>query len=135
MPKKKRISVSSAKAKGRRFQQWVCKKISWATGIEWGKDCLIDSRPMGQSGVDTILIGKALEMYPFSPEVKNQESWSLAAYIKQAKENQKEGTDWQVFLKKNRHEELVVMDANVWFDIWRRYLLLLEKKKKKRKQT
>jgi hypothetical protein len=125
----KRMKTSSAKAKGRRLQQWVCKQISKATGIKWGKDCLIDSRPMGQSGTDTILIGEAQELYPFATECKNQERWDLPSYIKQAKEAQekvnkdhKTETNWQVFLKKNRHEEIIIMDACCWFEIWRDYL-------------
>ncbi len=125
-PKKKpRITVSSAKAKGRRLQQWVAKKISDVTGIECGKDCLIESREMGQDGVDVKLYGIAKEKFPFSVECKNQESWSIIQYIKQAKTNNLKGTDWILFLKKNLHEEIVVMDAKAFFDIYEQHLLML----------
>ena len=55
------IKTSSAKAKGRSLQQWVCQKISDLLNIPWGKDELIASREMGQSGVDIRLIGEAQE--------------------------------------------------------------------------
>ena len=115
---KKRIAVSSAKAKARRLQDWVTKNVSKITGIKYGKDELIASRPMGQSGVDTILIGKAKEMFPFSTECKYQETWSVPAWIKDAKDNQMKGTDWLLFVRKNRHEEIVIMDAEAFFDLY-----------------
>ncbi len=120
--KKPRITVASAKAKGRRLQQWVAKKISDITGIESGKDCLIESREMGQDGVDVKLYGIAREKFPFSVECKNQETWSILQYIRQAKTNNIKGTDWILFLKKNGHEEIAVIDANAFFDIYEQYL-------------
>lgn len=122
MAKKKRITVASAKAKGRSLQKWIAKKISEITGIECGKDCLIQSREMGQSGTDVRLIGIAKEKFPFSVEAKNQETWSIPAWIQQAKENQVKGTDWLLFIKKNRHEEIVIMDAKAFFDIYSQYI-------------
>ena len=47
---KKRIKVSSAKAKARILQNWVAQKISEITGIACGKDCQIEGREMGQQG-------------------------------------------------------------------------------------
>lgn len=120
--KKRRITVKSAKAKGRKFQQFVAERISVFTGIPFGKDELIRSREMGQSGVDIVLLGRALDLFPFSVEAKNQEKISLWAWIKQAKENQKEGTDWLLFCKRNREDPIVVMDMGVFFKI-------IEKKK------
>ena len=125
MKNKKTIKISSAKAKGRKLQQWVAKKISEVTGIPCGKDCLIESREMGQCGVDVKLYGNAKEKFPFSVESKWQETWGLPAFVKQAKENKIKGTDWLLFLKKNRHEEIVVMDAKAFFDIWGQYLNML----------
>ncbi len=99
MAKKKRISVQSAKAKGRRLQQWAMRKISELTGIPCGKDELIASREMGQSGTDVRLIGKAQKVFPWSVECKNQQTWSIPKWIIQAKENQKKGTNWLLFVK------------------------------------
>lgn len=120
--RKKRITTASAKDKGRRLQKWVAQQISRITGIECGKDCLIESREMGQDGVDVKLYGIAEEKFPFSVECKYQEQWALPAYIKQAKANIKKGTDWILFIKKNRYEELVVMNAETFFDIYGEYI-------------
>jgi hypothetical protein len=109
------IKPSSAKAKGRSLQQWTCQKISDLTGLPWGKDELIASREMGQSGVDVRLIGEAKEKFPYSVECKYQESWALSAWIEQAKANQMDGTDWLLVLRKNRMKPVVVMDAEAFF--------------------
>jgi hypothetical protein len=117
--KKKRISTSAAKQKGRLLQQWAAEKISDLTGIPWGPgdDSLISSRPMAQKGVDVILRGKALKLAPFSIECKRQESWSVQAWIKQAKENQIPNTDWALIIRKNKMEPVIVMDAEAFFRI------------------
>lgn len=114
---KKRIKTSSAKAKGRNLQKWTCQKISELLGIPWGKDELIASREMGQSGTDVRLVEEAQERFPFSVECKYQETWSVPSWIKQAKENQKEGTDWLLIMKKNHKEPVVVMDGERFFEI------------------
>lgn len=116
---KMRISNSSAKAKGRRLQQWTCQKISDFLGIPWGKDELIASREMGQSGTDIRLLGEAQKRFPYSIECKYQETWSVLAWIEQAKQNQKEGTEWLLVLKKNRINPVVVVDAEHFFDLWK----------------
>ena len=112
----------SAKNKGRILQVWIAKQISKITGIECGKDLDIESRQMGQSGVDVLLRGRAAELFPYSIEAKNQESWSLPAWIKQSKGNMKPNTDWLLFCKKNYHEEIVVMDASRFFELYKRLL-------------
>ncbi len=112
---KKPISVASRKAKGRKLQQWVCQKISDLTGIPWGKDELIGSREMGQSGVDVKLIGIAKDQFPYSIECKWQESWKVPEWIKQAQANQKKGTEWLLVLRRKNEKEVVVMDAEVFF--------------------
>lgn len=121
------MKVSSAKAKGRRLQQWAMRQISKLTGIPCGKDELIASREMGQSGTDVRLIGKAQQAFPYSVECKYQETWSIPAWIKQAKENQKEGTEWLLFIKKNHHEEIVVLDAEVFFKLLQKPKLIRRK--------
>jgi len=117
--KKKPITIASRKAKARKAQQWVAKKISMLIGLPWGSEEQIASREMGQSGVDIRLIGEAKEMFPWSVEVKNQEKWDVSGAIKQAKDNQMNGTDWILFMKKTRHEYITILDAEVFFDILR----------------
>ena len=119
------MKISSKKAKGRRFQQWVAQKISNITGIECGKDCLIESREMGQSGSDIKLYGIAKEKFPFNIECKNQQNWSIPAWIDQAKNNQNEGTNWLLFIKKNHYEPIIIMDAEAFFNLYKKYLNLL----------
>lgn len=114
------MKSSSAKAKGRSLQQWVCQRISDLLGLPWGKDELIASREMGQKGTDVRLLGEAQERFPFSVECKNQEKWSVLEWIKQARRNQKDNTDWLLVLKKNKTEPVVVMDAARFFELLRR---------------
>ena len=109
------IAVSSRKAKGRNFQKQVAERISDLLDIPYGKDELIASREMSQAGTDIRLIGRAKELFKYSCECKNQETWSLPKWIKQAKSNKEKGTDWLLFVKKNRHEPIVVMDMDTFF--------------------
>lgn len=115
--KKKKIQVSSAKAKGRNLQQWVCEKISDLTGFEWGQDKSIESRGMGQNGVDVRLEKAVLRKFPYSVECKFQESWNVHQWIEQAKQNQIKGTDWLLVCKRSRKNPVVIMDAEVFFKL------------------
>lgn len=119
--KKRRMKTSSAKAKGRRLQQYVCECISRVIGEPWGyeDDKLIQPRPMGQPGVDIILRGNASALFPFSVECKNAEAVNIFKAAKQAESNAKEGTTWALVVKKNKEEAMWVMPAYVffaWFD-------------------
>lgn len=75
----------------------------------------IESRPMGQKGVDVRMESQVLKLFPFSVECKWQESWSVPAWIKQAIENMKKGTDWLLIIKRSRDRPVVVMDAEAFF--------------------
>lgn len=117
---KKRIRPQSAKAKGRRLQQWACKKISELTGYEWGSsgdDKPIESRPMGQSGTDVRMESHVRKLFPYSVECKFQESWSIPAWIEQAKANEAEGTDWLLIVKRSQKRPVVIMDATKFFEL------------------
>lgn len=115
--KKKRITVSSAKAKGRNLQQWVCRKISDLLNIPWGPDEMIASREGAQNGTDVRLVGEARKRFPFAVECKWCESWAIPAWIKQAKSNEEPGMDWLLIIKKNHHEPIVVLDADLFFEL------------------
>lgn len=123
--KSESIKVRSAKNKAVKLQNWVAEQISKITGIKYGHDELIQGREMGQSGVDIKLYGIAKEKYPFSVECKNEEKWDVPSYIRQAQDNQQNGTDWQVIFTKNQYGNFVIMDAKAWFDIWEQYLNML----------
>jgi len=116
------MKAKSAKAKGRRLQQWVANKIADLLDIPTGKDLDIESRPMGQSGVDVILRGKALKLFPFSVECKNTEKFSIPKWIKQAQKNKLSNTDWILFCKRNHMDPIVVLNAEVFFNIMRRVI-------------
>ena len=127
------MKTRSAKNKGVRLQKWCAEKISKLLNIPCGKDELISSRTMGISGTDVILIGKAKKEFPYSIENKNCESWAFPKWIKQAKENQEKGTNWLLIVKKNHHEPIVVMDADVFFKIQEELIKLKEKIKLRKK--
>lgn len=109
----KRIKVQSAKGKGMNFQREICQKISDLIGIPYlrgNDDSLIESRGGGQHGVDIILRGEAKKRFPFSIEAKNQENMNLVETIKQAQENQVDGTTWLVVhRRKALPMDLVIM--------------------------
>lgn len=115
-----RISVSSAKAKGRRLQQDVARRISELVGIPCGKDECIESRPMGQSGTDVRLSAEARALFPFSVETKASEAWDVPGAIRQAKANTYDGTDWLVVMKRSREAPVAIMDAEALFKILER---------------
>ena len=101
------MKAQSAKAKGRRLQQWVRDKLIEALDIH-PED--IESRSMGAGGEDLIMARAAREKFPFSIECKNQEKLNVWDAYKQASENSK---DYEpiVVMKKNNHKTLVVLDA------------------------
>jgi len=108
-------TVASRKAKSRRLQNWTAEQIAVLLECEWGQDCTVAPREMGQSGTDVRLVGDAQIQFPYSVECKNQETWSIPAWIRQAKENQKENTDWLLVCKRNNEKPVIVMDADAFF--------------------
>jgi hypothetical protein len=119
---RKRIKVSSAKAKGRALQQWACEQISQLLGVPWGKDEDVVSRGMGQSGVDVKLSKAVRHLFPYDVECKAQESWALPQWIRQAKQNNTEpGRHWLLVVKRSREKAVVVIDAEVFFDLLRKH--------------
>ena len=110
---KKRIKPRSAKAKGRDLQNFVCERLAKITGLKWdNKDdnAPIQSRQMGQSGVDVILRGEASTYLPYSFECKATETLHLDQGVAQAKANLKRGTNWILVHKKNFGTPTVTMD-------------------------
>jgi len=121
------MKPQSCKAKGRKLQQYVAEQISNILNIPWGKDELIRSRGMGQSGVDVVLLGEAKKQFPWSVECKNTQKINLWDCIKQARDNQLDGTDWLLITKKNYETPVVVMDSMIFFKLWYRYLRALRR--------
>jgi len=101
------VKTQSAKAKGRRLQQWFRDLLIEKLDIH-PED--IESRSMGAGGEDLIMARAAREKFPYSIECKNQESVNLWKSYEQAQENSK---DYEpvVILKRNNTKPLVLVDA------------------------
>ena len=101
------MKTQSAKAKGRRLQQWFRELLIEKLDIH-PED--IESRSMGAGGEDLIMARAAREKFPYSIECKNQESVNLWKSYEQAQENSK---DYEpvVILKRNNTKPLVLVDA------------------------
>ena len=97
----------SAKAKGRRLQQWVRDQLIEHRNIH-PED--IESRSMGAGGEDLIMARDARQKFPYSIECKNVEKLNIWDAYEQASAN---SGDYEpiVFMKKNGKKPLVVIDA------------------------
>jgi hypothetical protein len=86
----KRITVQSAKAKGRNLQKWVLDRIAYLLDYVLPNDkdiSLLRSREMGQNGTDIVIAEKLREKFPYAVECKNCEKINLFQFITQAKKN------------------------------------------------
>jgi len=107
------MKTSSAKAKGRKLQQWFANVLVETLGLDQED---IESRPMGSQGEDIILGKQSRQLFPFSVECKNQEAVNVWKAYEQAFENCK----WYeplVVIKRNRTKPLVVMDAQKFVEL------------------
>ena len=102
------VLTSSAKAKGRKLQQWVRNLLIEKLNIH-PED--IESRSMGASGEDLIMARAARKKFPYSIECKNQESVNIWKSYEQAEENSG-GYEPIVVLKRNKTKPLVLIDAD-----------------------
>jgi hypothetical protein len=104
---RKIMKTQSAKAKGRRLQQWVRDKLVEELGVH-PED--IESRSMGAGGEDLIMARAAREKFPYSIECKNVEKLNVWDAYSQAQENSG-NYEPIVVMKKNGKKPLVVVDA------------------------
>ena len=102
------MKTQSAKAKGRRLQQWFRDLLIEKLNIHTED---IESRSMGAGGEDLIMSRSARTKFPYSIECKNQEKVNVWESYKQSVENSK---DYEpiVVIKKNNHTPLVIVDAD-----------------------
>lgn len=97
----------SAKAKGRRLQQWVRDTL-----LKYAPNLLPDdirSTSMGAGGEDILLSPAARLVYPFSIEAKNQEALNIWSALKQAEDNSREVVPIVVF-KRNNSKTYVALE-------------------------
>ena len=103
----------SAKAKGRRLQQWFRDLLIKTLNIH-EED--IESRSMGAGGEDLIMARDARKKFPCSIECKNQEKINLWESYEQAKENSK-SYEPIVVMKRNKSKPLVLVDAEYFVQL------------------
>jgi len=79
----------------------------------------IESRSMGAGGEDLIMSRAAREKFGYSIECKNVEKLNVWSAYEQCESN---SGDYEpvLFMKKNRKEPLVVIDAKHFFNLLRR---------------
>ena len=102
------MRTQSAKAKGRRLQQWIRDLLIEKLEVQ-PED--IESRSMGAGGEDLIMARAARKKFPYSIECKNQEKVNIWDAYDQAQEN---SGDYEpiVVLKRNNTKPLVLIDAD-----------------------
>ena len=111
------MKTSSAKAKGRKLQDWVRTKL-----IEYldedhthELDKEITTAIMGENGADVKLSSACEHLFPFSIECKNQEKFTgIYNMLEQAQSH----SDLPpiLFIKMNRRKPLVVLDAEQFLE-------------------
>ena len=109
------MKTSSAKAKGRKLQQWVRDLLIEKLDVH-PED--IESRSMGSQGEDLIMARAAREKFPLSIECKNQESVNVWKSYEQAAENSGE-YEPVVVIKRNQSKPLVVIDAEYFVSMFK----------------
>ena len=101
------MKTQSAKAKGRRLQQWVRNLLIEKLDVH-PED--VESRSMGAGGEDLIMARAARKKFPYSIECKNQERINIWNAYQQANTNSGK-YEPILFIKRNKHKPLVVVDA------------------------
>jgi len=107
------MKTSSAKAKGRRLQQWFANLLIETLNLDTED---LESRPMGSQGEDIILGKQSRQIFPYSVECKNQEKVNVWSAYEQAESNCK-GYEPLVVIKKNGKKPLAVIDAEYFVKV------------------
>ena len=107
------MKTSSAKAKGRKLQQWFANLLVEKLNLD-EED--LESRPMGSQGEDIILGKQSRQIFPYSVECKNQEKVNVWSAYEQAEANCK-GYEPLVVIKKNGKKPLAVIDAEYFVEM------------------
>ena len=107
------MKTQSAKAKGRRLQQWFRDLLIEELEIH-PED--IESRSMGAGGEDLIMSRSAREKFPYSIECKNQESLNIWKSYEQAQQNSG-NYEPIVVIKRNNVKPLVLVDADYFVEL------------------
>ena len=107
------MKTQSAKAKGRRLQQWARDQVLESYPKLTEDD--VRSTGMGQGGADLQLSAAAKEAFPFEVECKNQERLNLWNSFEQCEANAQDREPLLV-VKRNGCAPLAVVDAEWLFE-------------------
>lgn len=97
----------SAKAKGRRFQQWCADRFKLRLPQLTGNDVL--SLSMGAAGDDLILSPAAQRLLPYGFEMKNVETLPLWATLRQVQKRRDDDLTPCVVARKNRTHPVAIV--------------------------
>lgn len=110
-----RIKVSSAKAKGRRLQQWVRNYLQQhLKGVEEDD---VTSTPGGVNGPDIGLSPLARKLFPWTVECKSRSSFSIYSALEQAEKNLIKDTKPIAVLKGDRKKPMALLYAEDLLEI------------------
>lgn len=113
------MKTSSAKAKGRRAQQWLRDRVrEFVSYQNYDVDASDDVRstPMGVSGEDLTLSRFARGHFPFASECKNSERVGFWPTVQQAEANAGNHIPLLLFMK-NRTKPWIAIPAEDFFTI------------------
>jgi len=110
------MKTRSAKAKGRKLQDWVKKQLISYLELPVETD-LIRTAVMGESGADVQLMGILKKQFPFSIECKNQEKYK-GIYDVLAQATTHSRMEPLGIIKMNRNKPIVVLDAEYFLQIF-----------------
>lgn len=123
---KTKPSTRSCKAKGRRLQNLVAKKIIELTGLP-----KTDVKPaiMGEGGIDIKLSQAARDIFPFAVECKAHEKLNIWSALEQATNSAvKENLEPLVIFKRSNSKTYVVIELNYFFKLLHKLKKILQKK-------
>ena len=109
------MKTKSAKAKGRRLQDWVRQKlIEYIGDLDENLEDNISTAVMGAAGADVKFTPQTQHLFPYSIECKNQEKFSgIYNIIDQARNHS--SSPPLAFIKMNRRKPLVILEAEEFF--------------------
>lgn len=108
------MKPSSAKAKGRKLQQWVRDAVLRLFPQLEPDD--VRSTSMGANGEDVLLSPAARRLFPYSIECKNLNKIAVYNYYEQAVSNCPKGSEPLLIIKQNRSKPLAVVDAEYFME-------------------
>ena len=108
-------SVKSAKAKGRKLQNFVRDELRKAFPELEEDD--VKSQTMGMTGEDIVLSPLARKTIPYSFECKNVERLQFWSAVEQAEANCKEGITPAVVVKKNRKDPYIAIGFGAFVEL------------------